>query len=98
MQIKVRRTGGFAGIEEELGSVDTASLEGGAREQLETLVREVDFFSLPAAIEGEVGADQFRYEVTVEDGGRGQTVVFTGEGGPQAEALRRLTDAVAAAS
>lgn len=92
----MRRSGGFAGIEEELGSVDTAALEAGTRERLEGLAREADFFALPAAVEGDVGADQFRYEVTVEDGGRRHTVTFVGESG-RAALLKELVDAVAAA-
>jgi uncharacterized lipoprotein len=94
MRISVRRSGGFAGIDEEVGSVDTAALDAGAREPIESLVREAGFFELPAAVEGDLGADQFRYEVSVEDGGRSHTVVFTGESGPAAP-LKRLVDAVA---
>jgi hypothetical protein len=96
MQVTVRRSGGFAGIDEEVGSVDTASLDAGAREQVERLVEEAGFFALPAAVEDEVGADQFRYDVTVSEGGRTHAVAFRGEG-PRAETLRRLVDAVAAA-
>jgi hypothetical protein len=92
----VRRSGGFAGIEEQLGSVDTAALEPGARERLDRLIREADFFALPATVEGDVGADQFRYEVTVDDGGRRHTVMFVGESG-SAAVLKELVDAVAAA-
>jgi Emfourin len=93
MFIRVRRTGGFAGIDEEVGSVDTASLAPDTRDELERLVQETDFFALPAAVEGEVGADQFRYEVTVEDGIRAHTVTFVGDEGPQVAALRRIVSA-----
>jgi hypothetical protein len=95
LRINVRRSGGFAGIEEQLGSVDTSALDPGTRTRLEGLVREADFFALPATVEGEIGADQFRYEVTVDDDGRRHTVTFVGESGPAA-ALKRLVDAVAA--
>lgn len=95
MRISVRRSGGFAGIDEQVGTVETAALDPAAREQLETLVREADFFSLPAAVEGDVGADQFRYEIAVDDGGRSHTVTFVGDSG-RAASLRRLADAVAA--
>jgi hypothetical protein len=93
MRISVRRSGGFAGIEEEVGSIDTASLAPDTRDEVEALVRQADFFALPAAVEGEVGADQFRYEVTVEDGGRAHTVTFVGDEGPQVAALRRIVGA-----
>jgi hypothetical protein len=94
LRISVRRSGGFAGIEEGLGAVDTEALEPAARERVEALVREADFFALPATVEEELGADQFRYEITVEDGGRRHTVTFVGEGG-RAAALKRLVDAAA---
>jgi hypothetical protein len=97
VRISVRRSGGFAGIEEHVGSVDTAALDAEARGRLESLVHEADFFTVPAVVEGEVGADQFRYEIEVDDGGRSRTVAFTGESGPAA-ALKRLADAVAAAA
>lgn len=93
MQIRVQRSGGFAGIEEER-AVDTAALDDRAREQLERLVQEADVFALPATVEGDVGADQFRYELAVEDGGRSHAVTFAGESGPRVEALRRLAEAV----
>jgi emfourin len=93
MRIDVRRSGGFAGIDEEVGSVDTASLAPDTRDELERLVAESDFFALPAAVEGEVGADQYRYEVTVDDGGRAHTVTFVGDEGPQVAALRRIVAA-----
>jgi hypothetical protein len=96
MLVTVRRSGGFAGIDEEVGSVDTASLETGAREEVERLVAETDFFALPAALEAEdeIGADQFSYEITVSDGERTHSVAFKGEG-PRAEPLRRLVDTAA---
>ena len=72
MQIRVRRSGGFAGIEEER-AVDTASARRRPRERLERLVQEAEVFALPATVEGEVGADQFRYEVEVDDAGRART-------------------------
>jgi Emfourin len=90
----VRRSGGFAGIEEEIGSVDTEALPAGTRDEVESLVRDAGFFSLPSTVEGDVGADQFRYEVTVEDGGRAHTVAFVGDEGPEVAALRRIVHAV----
>jgi len=95
VRVTVRRSGGFAGIDEEVGSLDTATLVAESRERVASLVQDANFFALPETIEGDVGADQFRYHVTVEDGGRSHTVVFVGEQGPQVEALRRIVDAAA---
>jgi Emfourin len=96
MQISVQRSGGYAGIEETVGAVDTAVLDPDARAGLESLVGEADFFALPDTVEGEVGADQFRYEIAIDDPdtGRRHAVTFVGESGPAAP-LKRLVDAVA---
>jgi len=95
MKISVTRTGGFAGVTDEVGSVDTAQLDAAARQKLEQDVRRVNFFELPARLPGEpVGADLFAYRVTVSDGPREHSVTFTGEEGAAAT-LRELLVAVA---
>lgn len=77
MQVRVVRAGGFAGIEEEMASVDTeASLSG---PEIEKRIEEIGFFDLPASLEDEVGADQLRYEVTVIDEGRERTVAYSAD-------------------
>ncbi len=48
MKISVTRTGGFAGVTDEVGSVDTAQLDDAARQKLEQAVRRMKFFELPA--------------------------------------------------
>lgn len=94
MRISVKRTGGFAGVTEELASVDTASLNRASALQLEQMVREARFFDLPAEIPGTtIGADLFRYEVTVTEGDRQHTVAFADDGAEIAP-LRRLMGAL----
>ena len=94
MKISVTRTGGFAGVTDEVGAVDTAQLDAPARQKLEQAVRRVNFFELPARLPGEpVGADLFAYCVTVRDGPREHSVTFTGEEGAAAT-LRELLLAV----
>jgi hypothetical protein len=98
MKINVKRTGGYAGLEEELAAVDTSRLEPGAARRVEQLVDGAGFFELPAlAADDAAGADMFRYTVTASDGGREHSVSF-GEGSPSAapllgllEELKRLT-------
>ena len=85
MKIHVSQSGGFAGISMELARVDTAALPDAARQRLERLVREADFFERPAQLEADaatgIGADvDLRYDVTVEDAGRRHTVSFTDGG------------------
>jgi hypothetical protein len=89
MQITVMRSGGFAGITEELGAVATETLgEDGL--ELERLVSEARFFELPSELPGDAGADMFRYEVTVVEEGRSHTVAYSGEGDDAPEPLRQL--------
>ena len=95
MTISVTRTGGFAGLTDALGAVDTATLAAAAKQALELAVRRTNFFQLPARLPGgPVGADLFTYQVTVTDGPRSHSVSFSGEEGAAAE-LRALVAAVA---
>ena len=67
MQVSVKRSGGFAGLTEEVAAVETAQLDAAAAQQVEQLIQSVGFFDLPATISGgTIGADLFRYEITVE--------------------------------
>lgn len=98
MKINVKRTGGYAGLEEELAAVDTSRLAPDAARRVEQLIDGAGFFSLPAAdADGAVGADMFRYTVTASDGGREHTVSFVEESPSAAplfgliEELKRLT-------
>jgi hypothetical protein len=91
MRVRVVRAGGFAGIEEEMASVDTEASPSGA--EIEQRIEEIGFFDLPANLEEDTGADQMRYEVTVSDGDRERTVTYSADptldlgaaGGPRAE-------------
>jgi hypothetical protein len=92
MKINIKRTGGYAGLEEELAAVDTSRLEPGAAQRVEGLTSSMGFFDLPAVAEDDaVGADMFRYNITVSDGGREHTVSF-GEESPSAAPLRDLIE------
>jgi hypothetical protein len=79
MQISVRRSGGYAGLE-EAWSVDTASLEPDLRAKLEASVSDARFFEQPTFLAGDVGSDAFRCEITVKDGDRAHTVTFSDPG------------------
>lgn len=97
MRIKVERSGGYAGISEEVASIDTEQLDPPARDRIEQLIGETRFFDLPNEAAGGVGADFFRYEITVADNGRQHTVAFADDGGPETEPLRKLVETVTAA-
>jgi hypothetical protein len=66
MQLKVRRTGGFAGIARESPVLDTDSLPPDEARELHALVEEanLDEVGEPA---GARGPDRFTYELTIDD-------------------------------
>lgn len=95
MRILFERSGGFAGMR-LTASMDTGSLPDEEAQELEDLVNAAGFFDLPAQIAGQSsGADQFRYKLTVEDGGRRHTVEVgeTAVPDPLRPLLQRLTAA-----
>lgn len=70
MEITVRRTGGLAGVNEQVGPVDTAEVDARLADQIETTLRDVDFFELPLAFPPTSGPDVFEFAATVVDGDR----------------------------
>ena len=90
MKIAIKQSGGFAGEVKELLQLDTAQIEPSVSQQVEQFIREVKFFDLPAVIEGDVGADFLRYQITVTDGAREHTVTFPDDGGPKTAAIRKF--------
>jgi hypothetical protein len=74
MRIKLKRTGGVAGIPREW-ELDEQTLSPQEAQELRNLLRRADFFALPSEVEGSGRArDAFRYELTVEEGERKHTV------------------------
>ena len=74
MRIRLKRTGGLAGIPREW-ELDERALSPQKRQELKKLLRRADVFALPSEVEGSGRArDAFRYELTVEDGERKHTV------------------------
>ncbi|NLX08453.1 MAG: hypothetical protein GXY36_02240 [Chloroflexi bacterium] len=93
MRIHVVRSGGFSGIRME-GEVDTGRLPESVAEELRTLLTEANFFALPSDLTTLTrGADQFNYEVTVEDDSGQVHTVTTNEAGIPPE-LRALAHTV----
>jgi len=92
MEITLKARGGLAGGEDSV-NVDTSALPTEQRNDVEDLVRRSDFFSLPAVVEAEIGADLPQYELSVREGDREHTVTFVGETG-EAELLHDLVERV----
>jgi len=80
--IKITRSGGFAGVVEELGTIDTSSLGADAAAQVRDRVAKLERLGA-AARDQPIGADMFRYEIEIEDEeGRHRRLVLTHEGDP----------------
>jgi hypothetical protein len=98
MKITVQRSGGYAGLTENIATLDTGQLDAEAGKKIATKVDSIGFFGYPAEISGEsVGADMFRFEITVTDGAKHHSVAFT-EDAPEASALLDLIQTVKATS
>jgi hypothetical protein len=98
MEITIVRSGGFAGVHEKLGPVDTSKLPGDTGPRIESKVREVGFFELPGHIpEGQRhSTEPFDYVVTIQDGERQHTVRYDDNSDHEAvlalAGLRRLLE------
>lgn len=91
MKMTITRSGGFAGVSEELGSVDTATLGPAGARRLEEALASARFDSLPAVVpEDAMGADLLRYDITVERDGTRRRVTFVDDGSPGMEPLHAL--------
>ncbi|HEY3400266.1 MAG TPA: protealysin inhibitor emfourin [Geothrix sp.] len=88
MILTLRRTGGFAGIRESLGTVDSAHLDGAAQRALAAQVKALDRLASGSA---GPGADQFHYEVEVRESGQPpRTLIVADEGNPDSPAFQAL--------
>lgn len=80
--IRIRYSGGFAGLEQDLGIIDTSVLTEPERIRIEQSVEELpDVAAKPGDV---AGADLFRYDIHVR-GDAGEDMIFTvfQEGDPE---------------
>lgn len=76
MHISYKRSGGFAGIQQET-AIDTADIQPEEQASLRALLDHAQFFDLPGRLPSAPGgADRFHYRIEVEDGIRRHTVEF----------------------
>lgn len=89
MILTLRRAGGFAGLQQTLGTVDTAALGGAAQRALAAQLKILDQLApVPAP-----GADLFRYEVEIQEPGAAvRTLVVVDEGDADRPDYRALQD------
>jgi hypothetical protein len=88
MLISIKQAGGFAGIEQLLGSVDLSALSDDdsqkARSSLQDLIR-------LAADPASSGADRFQYEVEMQEPGQApKSLIIFDEGDPDRPDMRAL--------
>lgn len=74
MRIQLERSGGLVGISLK-AAVDTSRLPAAERAELESLAGAVDFDRIPPPPQ-RPGADRFRYDLSITDGGRRRKVSF----------------------
>jgi len=86
MKVSIKRSGGFAGGINELGSA-----AGSHQSALGQAVRRLE---ARAGVEEQIGADLFRYELTVNEGGAFETLTVQDADPPTSPALRELIDLV----
>ena len=89
VKIQVKRRGGFAGLDEIVGAIDTArapaQLAGRARSHVERLLAR-------GAREDPVGADFLKYEIVVSEGNATpRTITIVDEGRPDDLAMAEVT-------
>jgi len=85
MIITIAQTGGFAGIRQELGSLDTQHLEETRRRYLEARIRGLEQRATDPA---SPGADRFQYEIRIQEAGATpRTVMILDEGDAALEDL-----------
>ena len=93
MNILVERTGGYAGLMEKIGPINTGQLDPKVAHLIEQMVQNIGFFDLPEMVSGgTIGADLFHYMVTITDDNRRHTVAFDYDDSPETAPLRRLVD------
>ena len=95
MKILVKRSGGYAGLEETVAEEDTTRLDAATAQRIEQLVQSLGFFNLPAVISSEgVGADLFHYEITIMQGNQQHTVSFNDDDSQSTVALKSLVETI----
>lgn len=93
MKITVKRTGGYAGLSEDIAAVDTAELTPVATQKVERMVQNMRFFDLPANIQtSTIGADLFYYEIKVTDAGHQHIIGFYHNDDPETLLLRQFVE------
>jgi hypothetical protein len=93
MKISMKRTGGFAGLTENFGPINTEQLDHAKASKIDQIVKSIGFFGLPEMVSGDIiGADMYHLEITIMDGDRHHTVAFDSDDSPKTAPLCKLFD------
>ena len=87
MKVTIKRTGGFAGLDQTVASLDSERLPRDAAEELR---RQVSALVAASARPEPIGADLLHYHVTISDEGPARTVTVVDEGDPEAPPMKHL--------
>ena len=91
MIISVSRSGGFAGIEEELGTIDTDSMTGSVAESIKNNIAEMTKIITEAGGQSIFGTDMFSYEIKiVDDQGERHSLQIIDDGDPDSRLTTTL--------
>jgi hypothetical protein len=87
--IKISRSGGFAGIEESIGTINTSNLQEKVAARVEDSVAEVSRLLNETEGYSPVGSDMLQYEVEITDArGVPQKLVLVDEGDDQSPIMK----------
>lgn len=95
MQISVARTGGIAGVHQQLGPVDLGGAAPEIRSRITAMIRKMDFFDLPDSVGYGRVFDGFRDLISIKEGDRSHKVrLEPGDEDPNAAPLAALVRAL----
>src|SRR5437899_8556537 len=93
MIITIKRSGGYAGVEQVLATVDSSKLTSERDARVQSLIARLSGLLANRGV-GE-GADRFQYEVTVTGNGEGtKSMTVIDEGNPQDAAIQIVTQLI----
>ena len=96
MRISVRVKGGFAGLNETLGPLETTDLPAGTAGTIESALARLES-ALPAPGAGPVGADLITYEIVLERAGAERVIRVVDDGSAPAQLAQEVAEQVRAA-
>ena len=92
MKIQVKRSGGFAGLNDTVCDLDTANLAAADAAAVESVGRNLEATLQVQGDKQPIGADLVKYEVVVSNGQGPRTLVIADDGSKAMEPFHRMLD------